>query len=487
MPASSYQQYPPPVQSDASDASAPALPVAPAPATLWAAVPTCSAIMLFLILNQFSFQIATGPALVLLARRWGASAFYIGAITALTYWLQLLQLFTAQRVEYIGFRRLMLSGWTARTVVLLVVAALPFCTGLLSHGVLLHGLFWGMLFYNVLRGVVASSWLPWIRALVPEEWRGRYISAEQTTVYLSVALANFVCGGILGAAPTDFRFGVAFGLAFMLGWGSLYYLRRIHEPAPLTGAPPSENPLRWLIRAAPDVWRVRAMRRVVRLNMVIFFALSAFPTFVVVYMRDRLQVSDRMILTITGVGTFGSLASGWFWGELADRFGSRPVLALCTRLIGAGFLCWVAISVGALHPHTWLMMLLYMAYMAGYIGFMVGNNRYVLHYAPRESTMPAVTLFNVAQGTGIGVSPLIWGFFLDRVQGFRFDWGALHLNGFTLFFLLSLLILAASKALIRRLPEKRDVSPGSVLGHIMREYPARAASALGGLFPRARL
>lgn len=486
MPASPLDQCPPPVTNVAAPGAPAAPEAATAPGTLWTAVPTCSAILLFLILNQFSFQIATGPALVLLARRWGASSSYIGAVTALTYWLQLLQLFTAQRVEYIGFRRLMLSGWTARTAVLLFVAALPFCTGFLGHGALLQGLFWGMLLYNILRGVVASSWLPWIRALVVEEWRGRYISAEQTTVYLSVALANFVCGGVLGARPTDLRFGVAFGLAFLLGWGSLYYLKRIHEPAPLSGAPPREGALTWLVRAAPRVWRERSMRRIVRLNMVIFFALSAFPTFIVVYMRDRLHVSDRMILTITGIGTLGSLASGWFWGELADRFGSRPVLALCTRLIALGFVCWVAISLGALRPYSWLMMLLYMAYMAGYIGFMVGNNRYVLHYAPGDATMPAVTLFNVAQGTGIGVSPLLWGFFLDRVQGLHHAWGALSLNGFTLYFLLSLLILIASKALIRRLPEKREVSAGAVLGHIVREYPARALAGVSGLLARAR-
>ena len=61
----------------------PATPDAAAELSLWRDVPAAPKLFTFILFNTASFQIALGPPLYLMARQWGASTLYIGAIASL--------------------------------------------------------------------------------------------------------------------------------------------------------------------------------------------------------------------------------------------------------------------------------------------------------------------------------------------------------------------------------------------------------------------
>jgi hypothetical protein len=84
------------------------------PQTLRQAVPACRYTLSFSIFNAVNYQIALTAPLILMARHWGGSEMYIGFLTALVPLLTTLQLYMAPRAEYIGFRHVMLMGWTVR-------------------------------------------------------------------------------------------------------------------------------------------------------------------------------------------------------------------------------------------------------------------------------------------------------------------------------------------------------------------------------------
>jgi hypothetical protein len=93
------------------------------------AVPDVGRLLGFQLFNAINFQIALGPPLVLMVLQWGASNLYIGAITALVPLLTTLQIYMAPRVEYIGYRRVIISGWMARNLALAAACVLALLGG----------------------------------------------------------------------------------------------------------------------------------------------------------------------------------------------------------------------------------------------------------------------------------------------------------------------------------------------------------------------
>src|SRR5690554_1630970 len=107
------------------------------PRSLRQAVPALPDLLGFNIFNAISFNLVLGAPMILLVRHWGASTTYIGLLASLVPLLMVTQLYMAPRVEYIGYKRLMMAGWSGRTVCLMVAALLPFLSGFLSPKMLL--------------------------------------------------------------------------------------------------------------------------------------------------------------------------------------------------------------------------------------------------------------------------------------------------------------------------------------------------------------
>ncbi len=441
------------------------------------AMPSLPAMLGFAMPNAISFQIALGPPLVLMARHWGASSFYIGAIAALVPLLTMTQLYMAPRVEYLGFKRVMLAGWTGRIVTLILTAALPFCSGFLSRRFQLEALFAFMFLFNLLRGLATASWMPWVKELVPERWRGRYLSAEQVVVNISSALTLFGCGWVLGDDPGDFQFGFLFIVSFVAGMTSLYFLKRIDCPPPLEGAPTLEPVRRWVNR----VWRVKPFRRLIRLNMLWTFALGAWGTFTVVYLRDGLHFPERIILYMSASSTLGALLSAWVWGLMADRFGSRPVMALTSRLILLTALCWLLLTLGLIPPAVGTVLILYILLGMGTSGFGVAINQYSLNNAPAGFPVLALSLFAATSSFSSALSPFLWGALLDLLAPVRPRVGPLLLHQYVWFYALIALMIVASKHLIRQLPDHKAAATHIVLYHMITDYPLRTLYAVQGM------
>lgn len=450
--------------------------------SLWQAVPACPRIFGFIIFNVISFQIALGTPLVLVARHWGASPFYIGAITSLVPLLATLQLYMGPRVEYIGFRRVMLSGWTGRNVILILTTMLPFCAFFLSRSLLLEALFVFMILYNILRGLASTSWLPWLIALVPESMRGRYFSFDQFASYISSAIAFFFCGWVLGDHPGDIHFGVIFAIALLTGWVSLYFLKGIDSPLPKKGIPAIEPFPVWARR----IWKIPAFRRLIRVNALFSLATAAWEPFTTLFLKDNLGVSDRNILYIIGLKTLVAVVSAWGWGILADRFGSRPIMAISTRILLPVMICWLVLALG-LTPTTKtplmaILVVISVIFQVGVLGFTISNFRYCMNNAARDYPVLALTLFSVLTSVINALAPNLWGLCLSAMEGLSLHWGPLWLTPYSFFYIMMILCIAGAKFFIRKLPDQQASSTNFVLYHMITDYPLRTINAVYGAF-----
>ena len=472
--------------------SSPSSPTHP-PRNLWQAVPASRFSLTYAVFNAVNFQIALTAPIILMARHWGASEIYIGCLTALTPLLTGLQLYMAPRVEYIGFRRMMLMGWSGRNTVIGITTVLPLLAWfkVVRPGVALTLLFVLMVVFNTLRGLATASWMPWITWLVPQDWRGRYLSAEQLAVNISSACALFFCGWLLGEHPSDLRFASAFLLAFVSGWVSIYFLRRIDAPPPRKGRPVIESPLIWIGR----VWKSKPIRRHLRLNIAVSLALGAWGAFTIIFMRDVLHINASLILYMSSSYTLGALGTAWGWGILADRFGSRPVMFIGTGLIMASLVGWLALtliptaaawSAGTSTLLTGILAL-YVLFGVGNTGWCIGNVRYVLNNAPCPQPVLALTLFSVMMSLGNTIAPVGWGFILRYTDGIHLLFGPLRIINFTLFYSMIIVLMTVAWMFIRRLPDGESTATHVVLYHMVSDYPLRTFNAIHkALFTRGR-
>ena len=239
-----------------------------------------------------------------------------------------------------------------------------------------------MFFFNLLRGLATTGWLPWVSALVPPSLRGRYFSTDKLADNLSGAVAFFFCGLIFGSQPTNYNFGLVYVVALLCGWTSLVFLKRIECPPPKPGKPKLEPFKIWVGR----VWRDKPFRRLIRLNIVFYVMIGAWDPFTTLFMRDSLNVPEHIILYISGVKMLGAVASAWGWGILSDRFSSRPILTLAIWTSLVAMAGWFLLSLGLLPPST-LLLMLFLSCLSGRFHRLY-RRRPALHHEQRAQGLP---------------------------------------------------------------------------------------------------
>ena len=185
---------------------------------------------LFQALNAVSWQIALGSPMILFARELGAPAVVLGLLAGMAPLTSVLQLAVAPHAERIGYRRLMLSGWSARVATLIFLTLLPLTVGWLAPTVVIGLLLLIMLAFTTLRGIATCAWLPWITAIVPRSLRGYYLSRDRIYISVATVAALTLSGAFLFSHENMRAYTVVFGVSFLGGATSLYFLNRIPEP-----------------------------------------------------------------------------------------------------------------------------------------------------------------------------------------------------------------------------------------------------------------
>jgi MFS family permease len=136
----------------------------------------------------------------------------------------------------------------------------------------------------------------------------------------------------IGAFSWLFGFGMAFGLANAL-------LFAVQPDVPLEG-PPRRPRLVELVR---ETFANRPLMRVMAFALLWTMQIMAWP-FYVVYMLEDLKMPFLGVGIITSVQILVMLAFSPFWGRVVARYGSRPVLIVCTAILTPLSLTWLPMS-----------------------------------------------------------------------------------------------------------------------------------------------
>lgn len=424
--------------------------------------------------NAASWQICLGSPLILFARELGAPAVVLGLLAGLSPLTSILQLLVAPHAERIGYRNLMVKGWSSRVATLIFLALLPLAAGYLPDHVIIGLLILIMTVFTTLRGIATCSWLPWLTAIVPQSLRGVYLSRDRTFVNIASVIALAVSGLFLFDHDNMTAYAIVFGISFLAGAASLYFLNRIPDAPRNINATERQRGAPWL-----SLLRDNSFVRLLVYTAAVQTFVASIATFVTVFVRDQVQLQDGMILWLTAGAALMGTAAMRLLRNRVDRLGSRPFLGVALLWWALYFLSWFLLAAHWL-AYPWLVapVLLLLGGFFGAIYDLALTRLLMNTVGNRPFSTQYFALHSVSASIMLGVSPILWGLLLDTLRGRQWQFGGLQLDGFAVFFGIQSLSLSFVLLTFLHLHEANSTSTASLLYRVFVRVPSRGLAQL---------
>lgn len=401
----------------------------------------------FSFFNAVCFQIMLGAPVVLYAKSLGASSFVLGVIAGFTPLLTVLQFVAARLLHRTGYRRLVLAGWGTRTVFTCIIASLPLWPGF-DNGQRLWLLLAALFAFNALRGFASGAWMPWLTAIVPENVRGRFLSRDQAFMHLGCFVALVVSSWMSGGKPDPQRSAAVFGVGAVAALISLWFIRRVPEGHSAEEMRRSAVPVPWLamMKHAP-------FARLLFFSLLYSMVIGGLGVFTVEFLAVKEKFGEDSILLLGAFAFVGALAGLALTGPWLDETGSKPWMARALLLFEVGVLGWLLLA-GGLIP-AWKSVVGGLNLLGGVAGAMFGvaSTRILMASVPVMGRNHFFALYAVLSGLVMGAAPMAWGAVLDLLGSLDILFGGFHLNRYTVYFSIVLLLALWVRWLSSRLHE----------------------------------
>jgi len=314
----------------------------PSPALPEPMPPDIHNVYIYEAFNTASWTVILGAPMLLFFQHLNANAEIIAIVGCLSPVLNILQIPSARFVEKVGYRRFVLTGWTTRScvvVVMAIVAFLPNSIGVTTRMIMMLAL---AFIYNAMRGISVCGFLPWFTHIVHESRRGEFLAKDQLAGALAGIACLFVSAWLMRLHDARYSFAIVFAISAASAFASLFYLRRIPDvPVEKIVQNPTPMPWREMLFYPPFF-------KYIRYNVVMNTAFGASGVFWVRYFRAFLHVSDSDVVFVACFSTI-VLAVGLFLvGRLIDRAGNKPALTASGILFVCHFTGWAAVAAGIL-------------------------------------------------------------------------------------------------------------------------------------------
>jgi len=315
-------------------------------------------------------------------------------------------------------------------------------TGTVFVAFLLRTDVWWVFVLQFVRGLFDVALAPIGRALLatllPRQKRGTAMAMWYTTNQFGRSGMGFVGGGIVDTLGFRVLFVICAALTMgsaILGFLGLRRLPGVHPERPVSLDEPEGPSL-----PAP---RARTRRELMRPFLIISgvtalgtCAQSGWRTFVPLYAAVALGLSASEIgwlFTISGLAVLAFTVPG---GQLADRFGRRPLLLAG---LGLSLIPTLAIAIGLAASFAALLALMVVGSM-GNAAFNPARTALLSDLAPAGRHGTVIGIYGMAEDVGLLIGPLAGGLLWDRYG---------PAAAFSAFALVSLIALGTAFTLIR--------------------------------------
>ncbi len=418
----------------------------------------------FQMVSPISFHLFQGAPLLLYLKHLGATETILGIAVSFLPLLDILQVPSAHFVERVGYRKFVLRGWTARTLVILgsiAAVTLPGLGAPTRMALLLFFLF----LYNFARGVAVTAFLPWETQLVPPSFRGMFVTRDQ--MLSRVASVGVLCltACFLAKVPPEKAFGWVFLASLLFGAASLFFLSRVPD-VPVPHESKRETPPSW-----STMWRNKPFRSLLIYACLMNCAFAAQSVFWVPMFRDHFHFSGPLTLLLDASAGMICILTLPFVGGWLDRTGSKPVLEVAVVLSLLHLLGWAALASGFATVSGWWIAGQQVTGGTGMFFCNAALMRMAMMTIPEKGRSHFFAMYSMLTSLILGFFPVVWGVVLDSLTGWSARWLSWQWNKFSLMYVVLAANILLAQFFFSRLEEPAARSVRSWISQVLLRSP----------------
>jgi MFS family permease len=431
-------------------------------------------VYIYEVFNTASWSVVLGSPMLLFYQHLNASATILAIAACLAPVLNILQMPAAHFVERVGYRRFVLSGWTARSVVVVGMTLVAFLPDTVDRATRIVSMLALAFVYNTMRGISVCGFLPWFTHIVPESRRGEFLAKDQLAGAAASIACLFISGWLLLQHDAWYSFGIVFAMSATCAFTSLNFLRRIPD-VPVEKIAPNPTPLPWR-----EMFFYPPFFKFVRYNVIINMALGVCGVFWVRYFRAFLHVSESNVLFVAAFSTIVTALGLFLIGPLIDRSGNKPALAASGVLFACHFSGWAAVAAGIIPFNTLVLCIQIFTSGMGTALWNLANVRIAMGIVPQMGRPHFLALYSVSSNLTIGLVPLLWGPVMDYLDHWKIAWGVWQWNCYSLFYVTLACTIGAGLFALRFVVEPITMTWDVFMSELLVKTPSRAVSRLIG-------
>ena len=398
----------------------------------------------------------------------------IGVVLAILPFSYLVTVFMSGWVARHGPKKIMVVFYFLRYWFVLLIPLAIWFSGRFGTGAAFLWVASLTAIFAVLRSIAETGWASWTLDLIPARSRGTVESYYSVAGYVGAALASLAAFAVMKFWPGFAGYSAAIYLGVAFGFVSVYIVRR------LPGGGPQAGELKFRSMAADIGALMRNDRLKAWLKGILLpsAAVSTF-SFLPLFLSEKVGFTADMIMIFSICFQAGIMVSAVFWGWSTDRFGSKPVFMTAYAALCLIPFCFVllprmesqsAVLTGAVYALLGIL----------FRGALAGTSRYfIVTVMPTVENPIFCSSVNLAlQSCVAAACALLCGWLLDLMSAFRFDWRFVHLDNFTVLFLLMLACFVWFLAAFRRAPGDSGIRTGQFVSFFLEGNPLLAFSSI---------
>ena len=415
-----------------------------------------------------------GSIFVLFLNQVGLEKSQIGSLLSLLPFFGIIAVFIAAPIARAGYKRVVLASFSIRTTIALLLLLVPLVLAQFGEQATLGLIIVAVAAFGLARAVGFTAYYPWSQEQIPDGMRGKITAIRSVLSNLTSMLAVLAAGWILGPDPDLGPFMVLISIGVASGVVSIWAATKIPGGAPIKDAARDEGSTREMLSAARDPSFVRYLLGIGLVTL----ATVPLASFVPLFMIEQVGLSSDQAVWLETAVLIGAVSSGYLWGWLADRYGSKPVMVLGSYMLPLAPLAWLLMPRGAAVS---LYLAVAIAIVQGLVntGWQLGSGRLLfVGIVPAEKSSAYMALYYAWAGIAGALGQVIGGWLVDLSSSISGQWWIVSLDPYTLLFLLGIAVPLVSILLFRGVRADSGVSTRQFAGMFVRGNPLFALGSL---------
>lgn len=200
---------------------------------------------------------------------------------------------------------------------------------------------------GVCASIVNPIYNDWLAELVPSNSRGAFFSGRNSIVVVAGSTTGIVGGLILDAFKRNHLpgpgFSTVFGIGFVMAMLSMYFFNQMTD---LKREHPVHQDLPETIKSLRVPFQDKNFRKVM-IFLGVFISGQVLPgNLWAAFSRESLQFNFFQLSLLGVFHAVGNVIMGKQWGYLADKYGNKPILSICSVGILLSPIAWLLCPIG---------------------------------------------------------------------------------------------------------------------------------------------